>query len=119
MNAKPKPPLRTLVGTQPQRSVYFSAESNAVSTEIADFQTDEIGEDDHDSSNSDSEDDNDEDTDYETFNYLTEIELNTIVWPSIVGQMEIDEVEDDYIVVGSLKLPHGIVTIKDRLSIPV
>lgn len=116
LNAKPKPALRALVGTQPQQSVYFSAESNGASAEIGEFNDFSGFSESDDQSESDAEEDDD---DYETFNYLAEIEVNTIVWPSIVGQLDIDEIEDDYIVEGSLKLPNGVVTIKDRLAIPV
>lgn len=128
-----KLPLQKLVGTQPQRSVYFSAEIGAASDELSgdvtslgSFSGTEIAIGSADSeSNDDSSNDDDaaayeEDDDYVPLNYVAELEVDTIVWPTVVGQMEIDEVViDDFIVVGSLKLPQGMVLLKDRFLYPV
>lgn len=121
--------MRALVGTQPQHSIYFSAEASSSSNEWVGDGLDAIQNDQSNAENtevtasSDSTDEEEEDEqvddDVELFNYVASLELDTLVWPTIVGQLEIDEIDDDYIVVGTLKLPQGSVSIKDRLEFPV
>lgn len=134
INAKPKPALRALVGTQPQRSVYFSAESQAIanewsigdeaatsdqtSLENAIGNSDSGGNDNEEATNEDVQDEEDEDDGADLFNYVASLQVDTLVWPTVTGEIEVDEIDDDFIVVGTLKLPQGAVLIKDRFEFP-
>lgn len=58
------------------------------------------------------------DPDEEYFSYFTDFELDTLVWPTIVGTVDIQEIIDFYLVVGHVHLPQGKLEFKDRLHFP-
>ncbi|XP_055847743.1 uncharacterized protein LOC129913211 [Episyrphus balteatus] len=71
-----------------------------------------------------SHDDDEEDYDEEEydlseyFSYFVEGEVDTLTWPTIKGQVDIQEIYDYYIIVGDANLPAGRVDFKDRLYYP-
>ncbi|XP_032572582.1 uncharacterized protein LOC6611837 [Drosophila sechellia] len=58
------------------------------------------------------------DADEEYFSYFTDFQVDTLVWPTIVGNVDIQEIIDFYLVVGHVELPQGKVEFKDRLHYP-
>ncbi|XP_043065229.1 LOW QUALITY PROTEIN: uncharacterized protein LOC108101203 [Drosophila ficusphila] len=58
------------------------------------------------------------DPDVEYFSYFTDFQVDTLVWPTIVGNVDIQEIVDFYLVVGQVELPQGNVEFKDRLHYP-
>ncbi|XP_017025668.1 uncharacterized protein Apoltp [Drosophila kikkawai] len=58
------------------------------------------------------------DPDEEYFSYFTDFQLDTLVWPTIVGTVDIQEIIDFYLVVGHVQLPQGNLEFKDRLHYP-
>lgn len=56
--------------------------------------------------------------DDEFLSYLTSFELDSLVWPTIVGEVDIQENVDMYFIVGNLDLPQGRVEFRDRLYYP-
>ncbi|XP_046812149.1 apolipophorins [Lucilia cuprina] len=67
----------------------------------------------------DSEDYDMDDIEYDEFlSYFVEFEIDTLVWPTVEGFGDIQEVMDYYIVVGNLQLPQGRIDLKDRLYYP-
>lgn len=61
----------------------------------------------------------DEDEDEGLLNYVGAIELDTLVWPTIIGSIELEEVGDVYNAHGLVKLPPGNVEFFNRLDFPV
>lgn len=88
----------------------FAAHFAALNTagDSSDSSSDESADDD---SGIDSEDD---------WNIAGHMELDTIVWPSISGNLDIEEDIDgeDYIVTGNLILPFGTIEFRDQLYFP-
>lgn len=65
------------------------------------------------------EDYDENDIDYdEYFSYLANFQIDTIVWPTINGILDIQEILDYYIILGNLQLPQGSIDFKDRLYYP-
>ncbi|XP_039479409.1 uncharacterized protein LOC120443997 [Drosophila santomea] len=58
------------------------------------------------------------DPDEEYFSYFTDFQVDTLVWPTIVGTVDIQEIIDFYLVVGHVQLPQGKLEFKDRLHYP-
>ncbi|CAD7080164.1 unnamed protein product [Hermetia illucens] len=57
--------------------------------------------------------------DYEDLlNYIGTMELDTLLWPTITGSIDISEIEEYYLVVGKLNLPQGEINLRDRLYYP-
>lgn len=68
------------------------------------------------SSDSDEDDEEDEEG---LLNYVGDMELHTLMWPTILGSLELEEVNDVYNAYGLVKLPHGNVEFWNRLDYPV
>lgn len=88
--------------------------SNAVPSRLLDehalfkaFETEDSGEED------------DSDDDYELLNIVGNMELDTIVWPTVVGTVDVEEVGDTYFAFGNVKTKHGIIDFKDIFYYPV
>lgn len=75
---------------------------------------------DADTSDSASEESSEEDTDAEDdWNIAGHMELDTIVWPTISGNLDIEDIAgEDYIVTGNLILPIGTIEFRDQLYFP-
>ncbi|XP_034669576.1 uncharacterized protein LOC117902369 [Drosophila subobscura] len=58
------------------------------------------------------------DADEEYFSYFTSFEVDSLVWPTIVGTVDIQEIIDFYLIVGHVHLPQGRLEFKDRLHYP-
>lgn len=74
-----------------------------------------------DSDNSDSIDSSDEfdEDDDDDWNFVGHMELETITWPTISGNLDVDDIAgEDYIVTGNLLLPHGSIDFRDHLYFP-
>ncbi|EDW76449.2 uncharacterized protein Dwil_GK14654 [Drosophila willistoni] len=52
------------------------------------------------------------------FAYHVDFEVDSLVWPTIVGEGEIEEIVDLYQTVGHIQLPQGRIEFKDRLHYP-
>lgn len=67
----------------------------------------------------DTEDYDIDDIDYDEFmSYFVEFEIDPLVWPTVEGSVDVQEVLDYYIIVGNLQLPQGRIDLKDRLYYP-
>jgi len=58
------------------------------------------------------------DPDEEYFSYFTDFQVDTLLWPTILGNVDIQEIIDFYLVVGHVHLPQGKLEFKDRLHFP-
>lgn len=61
----------------------------------------------------------DEEDAADLLNFVANMELDTLRWPTILGTLDLEEVNDLCFAHGTLKIPHGIIQIRDRLEIPV
>lgn len=68
---------------------------------------------------SEDSEDYDEEDDANLLNFVANLELDTLRWPTIFGTLELEEVNEMYYAHGKLKIPHGIIQIRDRLEVPV
>ncbi|XP_034475095.1 uncharacterized protein LOC117782196 [Drosophila innubila] len=59
-----------------------------------------------------------EESEEDYLSYLTTFELDSLVWPTIDGQVDIQENLDMYFIVGNVDLPQGRVEFRDRLYYP-
>lgn len=59
-----------------------------------------------------------EDPEDDFLSYLTSFEIDTLVWATIVGEVDIQENVDMYFIVGNVDLPQGRVEFRDRLYYP-
>ncbi|XP_051858776.1 uncharacterized protein LOC117563530 [Drosophila albomicans] len=59
-----------------------------------------------------------EEDDEEYLSSLTTFELDSLVWPTIVGKVDVQENLDMYFIVGNVDLPQGRVEFRDRLYYP-
>ncbi|TDG46759.1 hypothetical protein AWZ03_006806 [Drosophila navojoa] len=62
------------------------------------------------------EDDEEDEEDY--ISYLVNFEVDTLVWPTINGELDIQENMDFYFLLGNLQLPQGRLEFRDRLYFP-
>lgn len=69
--------------------------------------------------NSDDTEDYDEEDAAELLNFVANMELDTLRWPTIFGTLDLEEVNEMYYAHGTLKIPHGVIQIRDRLEVPV
>ncbi|KAH8289923.1 hypothetical protein KR018_003642 [Drosophila ironensis] len=58
------------------------------------------------------------DPDEKYFSYYTDFQVDTLVWPTFTGTVDIQEIIDFYLIVGHVQLPQGKVEFKDRLHFP-
>lgn len=65
------------------------------------------------------EDNDDDDDDYEAMNIVGHMELDTMVWPTIIGTIDVEEIGDAYFAFGTVKTPHGVIEFKDIFYYPV
>lgn len=56
--------------------------------------------------------------DEELLNFMAYMELDTIVYPTLKGTLDFEEVEDTYFSFGTLILPQGMIEIRDRFYFP-
>lgn len=100
INGHPKSMLLTQLG------------SNKIELELLyddDFQPPRLDPDDYDM----------DEIDYDEFlSYFLEFEVDSLVWPTVEGSVDIQEIMDYYLVVGNLQLPQGRIDLKDRLYYP-
>lgn len=69
-----------------------------------------------DESDDESEDETDQDSNW---NLSGQMELNTIIWPTISGFLDIDDIDEEYYLVrGNLNLPAGNIELHDNLYFP-
>ncbi|XP_017854431.2 uncharacterized protein LOC108607859 [Drosophila busckii] len=54
----------------------------------------------------------------EYFSYFANFEVDTLVWPTIVGQVDIQEIIDCFLIIGHVDLAQGRLQFKDRLYFP-
>ncbi|KAH8395625.1 hypothetical protein KR222_003717 [Zaprionus bogoriensis] len=54
----------------------------------------------------------------EYFSYLTNFEVDTLIWPTILGEVDIQENVDMYFILGNVDLPQGRIEFRDRLYYP-
>ncbi|XP_037927466.1 apolipophorins [Teleopsis dalmanni] len=54
----------------------------------------------------------------EFFSYFVDFKLDTLIWPTINGVVDIQEVLDIYILVSTIDLPQGRIDLKNRLYFP-
>jgi hypothetical protein len=67
----------------------------------------------------DEEDDEDEDEDdKDAINFNGHMELDTLIWPTIKGYLEVEEFDDFYLAFATIVLPQGNVEIRDKLIFP-
>ncbi|KAL9926249.1 apolipoprotein lipid transfer particle isoform 1-T7 [Glossina fuscipes fuscipes] len=60
-----------------------------------------------------------DDLDYdEFFSYFVDFEIDTVVWPTIHGKVDMQEIMDYYLIMGNIQLPQGQIEFKDRLFFP-
>lgn len=107
-NGKPKLKILRLFGLQ--RSDALASKLLDEHTLFKAFETED--EDDED-------EEGDSDTDYEPLNIVGNMELDIIVWPTILGTIDVEEVGDTYFAFGNVKTKHGIIEFKDIFYYPV
>lgn len=107
-NARPRPPLLRLLGLQHSQA--------KIRNELL-MDTDEADRMNAARENSSSEEE-DEDGE-ELLNYVGSMELDTLVWPTIVGTLDLEEVNSIYQALGKLRLPQGDVEFRNRLDFEV
>lgn len=64
-------------------------------------------------------DDYDEEDGADLLNFVANLELDTYLWPTILGTLDLEEVSEMYYAHGTLKIPQGVIQIRDRLEVPV
>lgn len=69
------------------------------------------------------DDDDEEDSGYsnddEIFFYIGTMKLDTLVWPTITGSLDFEEISDKYYAFVRLKIPDGEIEIRNHLVYPV
>lgn len=60
------------------------------------------------------EEEEEDEEEEESLNLVGKIELDTIVWPTITGTLDLEEYKSKYYVSGKVRLPQGYVDIYDR-----
>lgn len=127
LNSKPKPKVINVLRLQ--RLANFQRELGEDEDDIylkhllkvkQRFQSSE--EDNEDIDDVDEEDDNDyEDEDIQNgkvVSFTSNLELNTIVWKSITGLLDLDVINENYIVFGNFTIPQGNVEIRNSFYFP-
>lgn len=75
-----------------------------------------------DSEEDDSDDDDDgvgTDSESGEWSIVGHMELNTIIWPTISGFVDVDDIDDEYYIIrSSLNLPNGNIKLNDHLYFP-
>ncbi|XP_058818906.1 uncharacterized protein LOC131681859 [Topomyia yanbarensis] len=66
------------------------------------------------SDNEEEDEDDDDEEEEDLLNLIGKVELDTIVWPTITGILDLEEYKSKYYVTGKLKLPQGYVDVWDR-----
>lgn len=51
-------------------------------------------------------------------NFSASIELDTLVWPTLKGNLDVEELDDIYIAYGTVILPQGLIELRNRLIFP-
>ncbi|XP_062546026.1 uncharacterized protein LOC134212310 [Armigeres subalbatus] len=96
--SEPKPQLMRQLGIQKASGI------------LEEFLEDSLGSV-HDNENDDEEDDDDEEEEY--LNLIGKVELDTIIWPTIIGNVDLEEYKSKYYLSGKVKLPQGDVDVRD------
>lgn len=65
------------------------------------------------------DEDDDEDDDYEGLNIVGHMELDTLVWPTIIGTINVEETDDTYFAFGNIRTLHGVINFTDIFYYPV
>lgn len=63
-------------------------------------------------SSSESDDEDDEEEDPISFDGY--MELDTLIWPTLKGNLDVDQIDESYISFGTIILPQGVIEIRDR-----
>ncbi|XP_055389464.1 uncharacterized protein LOC129618631 [Condylostylus longicornis] len=66
----------------------------------------------------DEEEESDDDDAEELFSYIGKIELDTLLFPTIKGMIDIQENSDYYFVLGNLDIPQGRISFQDNVFYP-
>lgn len=77
-----------------------------------------VGAENDDSESSESNESGDSDEE-EILNYIGTLELDTLMWPTISGKLDLEEINDNYYAHGTLVTAHGGFVIKNHLNYPV
>lgn len=71
---------------------------------------------------SDESDEEEEELDDEAYdeliNFSASMELDILVWPTLKGNLDVEEHDDIYIAYGTVILPQGLVELRNRLNFP-
>lgn len=82
------------------------------------FTTDSEESEEEDESESDSDSDSDEDEN-DNWSIMGHMELSTIIWPTISGFLDVDDIDEEYYIIQSnLNLPTGNIVVNDHLYFP-
>ncbi|GAB0088507.1 uncharacterized protein DMENIID0001_029540 [Sergentomyia squamirostris] len=106
LTAKPKPFLikqLRLKNTHNVLNDLFSGEQDFVDPDAAE-EEEEDGEEYYD--------------DDEYLNFIAHLELDTIIYPTLKGNLDVEEVDDTYYCFGTMLLPQGMIEIRDKFHFP-
>ncbi|XP_055713060.1 uncharacterized protein LOC129807664 isoform X2 [Phlebotomus papatasi] len=74
------------------------------------------------SENPEEEEDEEDNEDYsdedEYLNFIAYLELDTIIFPTLKGNLDVEEVDDTYYCFGTMILPQGIIEVRDKFYFP-
>lgn len=112
INAKPKPKLIRQLGLKRTHELL-----NNLLDDDDIFKNHDNGHEDED--NDGDHYDNDYDDEDELLNFIGNMELYTLLWPTIIGALDVDEIDDTYLAFGTLILPQGTVELRDQFFYPV
>lgn len=118
MSAKPKPHFMRLLGSQRSKALLSGLlDDNDDFSKIlkANSESENLS-----SSEDSSEEDEEETIEYEASftNFIGNMELDTLVWPTIYGEIDFEEIPDSYVVSGQVDLPQGTVKLNDYFYYP-
>ncbi|XP_053697453.1 uncharacterized protein LOC128744450 [Sabethes cyaneus] len=97
--SEPKPQLMRQLGVQKASELLDEFIGESDTAQSADYEEEE-------------EDDTEDEEDL--LNLIGKFELDTIVWPTLTGTLDLEEYKSKYYVTGKLKLPQGYIDIRDR-----
>lgn len=64
-------------------------------------------------SNDEEEEEEDEDEEEELLNLIGKVEIDSIIWPTIIGTIDLEEYKSKYYLSGKIKLPQGDIDVRD------